>query len=782
MSLVDVIDSITAQQTASEADHTVYVSTSGDDANPGTLVAPVLTIERAEDLAFSQSRKSNTIAIGSGVFPYNRQSNFAGGSAFGGRASPLLYLGTRADQLNSRVLSAFNDVDPGAGIAIADIQDSSLAITPFSTAGTFVSGAPTGQIRYSDPALIGALSTLAVGDMWMVRLSRASGTDANIHNGTFTVAAVNSAAGTLDLRNTKAVLANELNNGAVYGQKSFVGASIRFTSGTLVGLKRKVRDHGVAAQGTIPVLAVASMTNNDRFTLIDANGLTKTWEYQVTGGFVAVAGRVTINISALSDTSAIGVAAATAAAIMGVLPSVCGVSAYASGSSGNVQLVQMQLGSAGNTTITKAGAGSWTAAAVSNFGSGTEVSPNRPGFGAPRNTFRINKQWVVNPTIGDVFVVERCGTRIDYATTVGFVQWSGGIFGMKDICLNNGNAVPSAASLLFNSSFLLAENLELRLNTGTLFFLDNTDVHSGNTNSANMWANQSPNPFNPVSASPFTSESQGDGIFFRDGAVTVSLGSTALSGFVTARQCSFAVNGGASTIVFGAPDFVRSTITCGPGIHFMNGSSAAYYGRLEEQTANNAAGAVVHYSANFGQSRSSIFQLEINSSGGDGVRFEFGATSTISSLVGYGHVGVGVRSLATSVIRIALTTGLTVTGLVGDMKVGNRAARTYTSFATAAPIGNEFDVNGDGAQMALLAAPNFSETRSGTILASGQSVDITFTAHMNGTPVTASINTLDATAVSCRAVWQGSGVLRVTANAAATADTVVSAVATFAQT
>jgi hypothetical protein len=99
------------------------------------------------------------------------------------------------------------------------------------------------------------------------------------------------------------------------------GKTITF-EGTITGFtieyvpQLAVRLGACAARGTITCVSTANLVDNDRFTLNDGVHAPVVFEYHATGGFVAVAGRVPIDVSAgLTNAQ---VATATAAAINAV--------------------------------------------------------------------------------------------------------------------------------------------------------------------------------------------------------------------------------------------------------------------------------------------------------------------------------------------------------------------------------------------------------------------------------------------------------------------------------
>jgi hypothetical protein len=105
------------------------------------------------------------------------------------------------------------------------------------------------------------------------------------------------------------------------------------------------------ATGAIGAVAPTSLVDNDYFTVGDGNGHTVTFEFKVTGAFVATAGCTTIDVS--SDTSASDVAASITSAI-----NYSSLLIEANAYNAIVQLVHQIAGTSGNVTITESVASS----------------------------------------------------------------------------------------------------------------------------------------------------------------------------------------------------------------------------------------------------------------------------------------------------------------------------------------------------------------------------------------------------------------------------------------
>jgi hypothetical protein len=480
---------------------------------------------------------------------------------------------------------------------------------------------------------------------------------------------------------------------------------------------------------------------------------------------------------------AVPTATQCAAIIMGRInttsPALTGVRAYTSLGNALVVLVNMRLGSAGNTVMATTQAGFVLANPT-----GTETSINRAGFGAPLNTFRINFRWssTAAALVGNTFIIERGNVILNLGAADGGAEWSGdgGILGMRGIRAVNNSATPGAFFMILLKMRLECEGVEIDgRGNGSLTVASHAEIGAMGLFpfAADFWANQVPNPFGGLDVS------NGNGIFVHDlsgGVVMGGGGGQGLFNCWTVRSCNIAMNGKQGFLGLTAADFWRSVVTCGSGHVNYNTGSANYFGRMKEQLTLSSAQGLINLNNNGGNASANIAQMELLGSAGDAIRADQGATPLIATHIGHGNWGAGLRSLSGSMHRTGAT--VTVTGMGGDIKSGNRAARTYASYAATPPIGNETDPN-DGSAVRTATPQNYTETRTGSATAAAFA-DIQFSSYMNGAPAIPALNTDgDATATSvARAVWQGAGLLRVFFNAASTGTVSVSATATFAQT
>lgn len=265
-----------------ENDIDFWLSTSGNDASQGTAVSvPLLTMAKAQDLKPSVWYKHLRMNIGAGTFPIKGGLSLSGGPK-GLNASPETWIGTRADS--------------GLG-TLAVGSATTLHITASSTPVPFRSGAGasitavSGGAAASRTATVTGLTGMVAGDVNKYLFMSLATNQGN--NGHFQIASVISAT-SVTIYSANGVVEN---TGLIYWQDSYRGGTLVFSKPTRV-----------------TCVAVASLVNNDNFT-VNRNGYRTVFEYKVNGSYSPVAGRVTIDVSALGDPSSTGVAVATAAAI-----------------------------------------------------------------------------------------------------------------------------------------------------------------------------------------------------------------------------------------------------------------------------------------------------------------------------------------------------------------------------------------------------------------------------------------------------------------------------------
>jgi hypothetical protein len=683
---------------ASSTNETIFASPAGSDANDGsTALTPVLTLERALDLVSASSRRYSRIQLAAGQYAYNRGATY-GGSPFGGLASPLAILGGYDTILGPLVVTARNDVDPGPFL-ISDVQAGGILITPSAAAGS-LSAVAAGIQTYTDAALIGLLAPIAADlalnrtVMWLVALSA---TAAN--NGTFAITGVNDATGAVSYRNPQGVLDAAAN---IYGQRAFDGAILRFTSGPNAGVSRVIRDQGVAAQGSATMVNAVDFATNvfpvalETWTVSDGFNPAVVFRFRKSAldGWGAV---LPTDIDMVND---VPLAPAIAAIAVGVLnaqlPTAFAVRAFASGGNPQVRLRNMRLGGfaipAMSDTVVNAGF------VLAQFGSGSEVSDNRPGFGAPLNTFRLNQPFTAAPAPGDTFVIERPNVVINYGATNTAILWSGGITGFEGVKWNNAGAVPGMVFFRYkNNAQIYESGVEFALNGGTVFLEDESILSCAFAEQINLWANAGvANPFGtaPTGISPAT------GRFAHDGNTLVSTGAMAAgfwcyrNGFVDARYPE-------STIDFVFFDGKRSALqtTTGGGfiLHIANN---AYHGRIDGQFAVSATAGLLQATGTGGKINAQ--QIELLNSGGHGLACGLSADCQAARINGLFNAGVGVRAQNLGRVARVLALNFTVAGTAGDIQAGLRPARTYTSLTTVPPIDNEYDFGGDGSCISSL--------------------------------------------------------------------------------
>jgi hypothetical protein len=222
------------------------------------------------------------------------------------------------------------------------------------------------------------------------------------------------------------------NTGAIYWQESYRGCSVRFLSGGTTGvIGDGLVEHGVLATGTLTVVPKANLVDNDRFTMNDGTNPAITFEYKVTGGFSPVAGRVTIDISAIADVTAAGVAVQTANTINANAPNAGSTPLRVRAAANHVNLatstqtsvvnVSLMLPNGAGTTITETVAhASFTVTGFSG------------GVGTPTTTVTFQPNVSPAPASGDAYVIQKAGSIFQSSGQVAFSS-AAGPFGMTGI-------------------------------------------------------------------------------------------------------------------------------------------------------------------------------------------------------------------------------------------------------------------------------------------------------------------------------------------------------------
>jgi hypothetical protein len=463
------------------------------------------------------------------------------------------------------------------------------------------------------------------------------------------------------------------------------------------------------------------------------------------------------------------------------------IRAFNSAGNPQVRLRNMRLGVVGNTvmadTVVNAGF------VLAQFGSGSEVSDNRAGFGAPLNTFRLQRPFALDVVVGDTFVIERPNAVINYGATNTVIIWAGGKTGFEAVKWSNAGVTPATVAFRFkDSAIVYEEGVEWALAGptlgpgGTQFIEDESIVSAGFAEQVNLWANAGVN--NPFGTAPST-DSPSVGRFVHDGNTLLERGGY-LGGFVCGRNGLIDARAADTLIDLSFADLKRASlqVTTGGGL-IVHAANNFYHGRVDGQTAISATLGLVR--ADGCGAKLNLQQLEILNSGGHAIAASLNADVLLARITGLFNAGVGLRATNGAEIFETLTTNFTVAGTAGDVQAGLNVSRTYASLTATSPINNEYDFAGDGSRVFVTGtAQKMSESRTGTVLIGAAFADIVFSAGFGaGVPVEATLNTVDATALEVvTAVWQGGTTLRVTIGplpAVATAAVVVSATATHSR-
>jgi hypothetical protein len=643
----------------------------GNDANPGTLARPVLTLDRALALLPDSWGSSAIIHMAPGTMTLSAFNVWVG-SPEGPLASPLLIEGGFTNELGTLAATA--------GSTDIDIIDSALASIR-NGFGSFVAGAPAGMIRFHAGA--GTPFTLAdTGRMFMIRLGNSFG-----NNSTFRATFVDSTH--IDLTNPQGVIA-DANNGFIYWQESFEGGSLSFSSGPNAGQRRSIRDHGLEASGTINVLPVSGMADNNWVFIPDGLGAGMHFEFKVTGGFVAAAPlpRTTVDISALADTSANGVAQALTTAINALLPSVLAIRGASTNNPNTtaatwpVAVVNMQLGSAGNLAMTLGG----------GLGGAFTVVGMAGGVGTPLTTFRVNAPFGAVAGVGDAFQVEKPASTISFINPLGqtFVGDSVGFLGIRFSCDNAGGGI-----------FFISID-EAVMYCGCEFDMQGSQLGTKETwVSTNMlgvgsnWLSLPP---------PFPTSQEGCGVFVHDGTSLYKEARLEWTSII-ARNEVFNVEAGSDVANF-AIDAKRSSLRVQDSRLRIRANDPRLPARFNGQTTAASNQGLISIESSIPNNENALGQfavqtVDVSNSAGDGIALtQFAKAAFGNPVTGNFNTGVGLRATNGSK-ALVVGAGVSITGTQGDMLVGLKPTRLWSNFNTLAPQQNEFDALGDGSRVAV---------------------------------------------------------------------------------
>lgn len=363
-------------------DEDIYLATTGNDANDGTVGSPVLTLARAQDLKAASRRKHVRLNFLAGSYAWPATGVLLlGGNPTGFNTVPEEWVGAApTDQLGTRTSTA--------GTSATNAIDSTLVIPSITTASiTAASGA--GQARTMTLTGLTGFALVAgdVGSQLMVDLCTNNG-----NNGFFQIAAVLSGTSCTVL-NAQGVVES---TGLVYVQRSYRQAFCRFTNGTAAAQGgRAIVDHGVRATGSVTITGMP--VDADTLTLSDGTA-SQIFEWDSGGGVTP--GNVAIPFVGTETNAALAVLLRTA--INGVAPSTLRIqSANTAGST--VVNMKYRLANGAGVAITKTG--TWTPTLVGFTG----------GVGTSLSTMTVQSTgFSPAPTVGNTFAVEKPSVIITY--------------------------------------------------------------------------------------------------------------------------------------------------------------------------------------------------------------------------------------------------------------------------------------------------------------------------------------------------------------------------------
>ena len=655
----------------------------GADTNPGSVSKPVATLERAMDLAAAawKSRLARIKVAGTVEWKDPTLSNLNVGK-HAGTGTPLLIEGGLLDALGTLTAA------PGATPTV--ITASSGAVVRRGAAASIIAtgSPPTNLMR-----LTGVTGwTLAdKGRQVLVRRANAPG-----NNGTFTIDDVDSAGITIDVINTQAVLP-DTNNGHIYWQESFEGATLQMTgsSSPLKDQARSIVEHGLAAGANITAVAGSQIIDGETFSLVDSLGQSTTFEF-VTGARLPAA-NVKIGFSATDSVET--VAESILAAILKLVDSPIGHTMQITPwrlEPTKIGLRQNEEGSDGNRpnsdTVAHPGF------VVTDFTGGKGTLPG---------TFVLNSAFVVAgqpkaPVAGDPFVVQLPSAIIKYGTGPKFTQvieCGGGALGLKDIVFENQGSL----QLTFRTANVQLEGVHFRLNGRTLTLANGATLAAGVNAAYSQWQNSgATNPFSDAAR-------LGKATLIRDGTLNINAGSRINGHWITRHVMINATNGFvAVNTLFGKRTAINARDS---RVSFTNAS------RLEALPSGVPAIDAIIALRN-GSVADSLTNLEVNGSDKNAVLLTGNSTAAIGSVSGERNRGTGLsvaQGSECTVVASSAPTRTSVTGNAADLKVGQRATRSWLDFNSKAPVGIESDVAGDASRVQVngVVAPGLTQLVTG---------------------------------------------------------------------
>jgi hypothetical protein len=658
---------------------TIHVSPApaGDNANDGSEGRPVLTLQRAAELLPTswKSRFARILVHGPVDMLDAVTSNLNLGRQ-GGSGTPIVI----EMDITDGVLGTI-----AAPSTSTNIISSTPLVTRFGADISVVAGAPAGQVRLSGLSL----AAIVPGDAGLTSLliRRA---DSQGNNSSWAGIASVGAGGphTVDIYNPQGVVGDAA-NGAIYWQESLLGRTLRMTSGATSNCAKMIRDHGLAAATALTLLARSAISNNWRFTVLDTLGQPKGFEFQVAAGFVPTPGFTTINISTLPATAtATDVAAATLPVVLGAMKADWNVKASRA-SSTQIEFRQLIEGSAGNTAVTLAGGAMFPCPAFTG------------GVGDLRTTMILNAALTdgsgaqTAPAVADTFAIEQNVGWVNYGVglTPQVIEGYGGSVGFKNcLFVNRG-----PQQLALRTMGLLAEGLMIRANGANVNLSTFNGLVAGTGTASSQWQNAGVNnPFEAVLRS-------GKGACMTDFTNSMVAQHSRMLGHWMFSNGVMAFQGMAFSNINSLYS-ERTTFNVRTGPFQIAGSS-----RMRGQRTPSPATGIL----NLGNATiDAAASLEISESDGHAIQAVGRSTGIITTVSGHGNAGNGLNVAQGSGV---LATNATVTGNAGDMKVGNRASRSWGDFGAVAPIGSEVDVTGDGSfvRTTTTTAPGLTHLLSG---------------------------------------------------------------------
>lgn len=217
----------TAPQGLVTTDIDVWVGPSGNDNNPGTILLPFATIERATQMASMHMGHYN-IHLMPGVVPITSKAVYAS-IPYGPSAVPVALIGGFSNIYGTRISDTSDNSGPGGTF----LNDATMTGVRSTATASIVAGAASGKVRI----LVGGYTAADIGSGVLTSGAASAGNNSDWNQ----IFAVNPGI-SIDVINAQGI-AGDANNGAITVQDSLVGGFLECMTGANAGQRRMIRSN-----------------------------------------------------------------------------------------------------------------------------------------------------------------------------------------------------------------------------------------------------------------------------------------------------------------------------------------------------------------------------------------------------------------------------------------------------------------------------------------------------------------------------------------------------------